>query len=97
MLESFLIHEDKLFALLVKVLVRATLHAYVFQFLPDVESAFDHIAANDVFQGRAHDRIAFPGLYVKEVDAEVELAVETDTGPFLDVLRVNHFLILLLL
>ena len=40
----------------------------------------------DFLQGYVHNRVALTGFAVKEVDAEIELAVHTDAGALLDVL-----------
>ena len=87
---SFLVHEDIVASLLVEELIRATLHAYVFKFLADVEAAFDNVTINNVFQLSAHESVAFTWFYVKKFDAEIQLVVHTDTSSVLNVLSVNH-------
>ena len=74
----------------VEVLVGATLYANVFEALTNVEALLQYAAGNHALEGRAHDGVALSGLYVEEVDAEVELAVHADANALLDVLRFNH-------
>ena len=84
--EGFLIHKNIFASFLIKVLILAPFHTYVFQLLADVETPFDDVAFHDVFQRCTHDRIAFSGLYVQEVDTKIEFSVEADTRSFFNVL-----------
>jgi len=85
-----LVEEVVIVALSVGVLEGAALDAYVFDGLADVESFFEDASGDDVFQLRAHDGVSLSGFHVEELDAEVELAVHTDAGAVLDVLRFDH-------
>ena len=93
MVESFLVHEEVVFTLLIEVLIGATFHAHVFERLADVEALFEHATAHHVLEGGAHDGVTLTGLHVEEVDAEVELAVHADANALLDVLRFDHEII----
>ena len=86
LLEGLVVHENQIVAILVKVLVWATLNAYVLQLLADVETLFDYTAVNHVLQRNVHDSVALAWLAMQEVDAEIELAVHADACALLDVL-----------
>lgn len=90
LLEGLVVHEDVVFAIEVEVLEGTTLNAHVFEALADVEALLEHAAADNVLEGGAHDGVTLTGLYVEEVDAEVELAVHADANALLDVLRFDH-------
>ena len=67
-------------------LIRATFYAYIFQLLTDIETTLDLTAFYNIFLCGTHDGITFTRFYVKEIDAEIEFSVQTDTSSFLNVL-----------
>ena len=72
------IHEDVVLAFLVEVLVGTVLNAHVFELHANVETLFKHIAAQHVFQFDTHDSVALARLNVLEVNAEINLSIQTD-------------------
>jgi len=64
LLESLLVHEDEVATFLVEILVGAVFYTHVFQFLADVEAAFNHVSVDNVLELCAHERIALSRLYV---------------------------------
>ncbi len=64
MVESFLVHEDIVITLAVKELVGAAFHTYVFEFLADIEAAFEHTAVYHVFQLGTHESVALARFHV---------------------------------
>lgn len=87
---SLLIHEDIVLSFHVKELIGTALHAYILKCLTDVEALFEYTAAHYILERGAHDGVALTGLHMEKVNAEVELAIHTDAGALLDVLRFNH-------
>jgi hypothetical protein len=83
---GLIVHEYQVVAVLVKILIRATLYAHVLKALADVETLLNNAAVDNVLKRYVHDGVALTGFAVKEVDAEIELAVHTDAGALLDVL-----------
>jgi hypothetical protein len=83
---GLVVHEHEVFSVLVKVLAGTTFYTNVFEAFANVEALLDYTTVYDVLQGYVHNGIALTGFAVKEVDAEIELAVHTDAGALLDVL-----------
>ena len=81
-----LVHEDIVLALLIEVLVRTTLYAYILELLADVEATLQNATVNNVLQLNAHESVTLAWFYVKEVDDEEQLAIHADAGSHLDVL-----------
>ncbi len=92
LLESLVVHEDIVVAVGIEILERAALHSYVFEFLADIEAAFEYAAVDNVLELSAHESVAFAGLYVEEFYTEVETAVHADAGAVFDVLSVDHII-----
>jgi hypothetical protein len=67
-------------------LAGTTFYTNVFETFANVEALLDYTTIYDVLQGYVHNGIALTGFAVKEVDAEIELAVHADAGALLDVL-----------
>ena len=86
LVERFLVHEDVVRAFHVEVLVGATFYTYVFESFANVETLFEYATIYNIFQRGTHDGVTLAGLYMEEVNAEVELAIQTDAGALLDVL-----------
>ena len=82
----FLVEEVILVAFGIGELGRTTLHAHILQGFADVDAAFQDAAAHYVLQRGTHDGVAFTGLNMEKVNAEVELAVKADASSLLDVL-----------
>ena len=81
-----LVHEDIVLALLIEVLVRTTLYAYILELLADVEATLQNATVNNVLQLNSHESVTLAWFYVKEVDDEEQLAIHADAGSHLDVL-----------
>ena len=90
LLESLLVHEDIIATVGIEILIGTTLYANVFEFLADIEATLEHAAVDHVLKFGAHEGVAFTGLYVEELHAEVQAPVHADAGAVLDVLCVNH-------
>ena len=95
LLVGLVVHEDIIATVGVKILIWAALHSHVLEFLANVEAAFENSAVNHVLKLCAHESIAFAGLYVEEFHAEIKTAVHADAGAVLDVLSVNHKLLVI--
>ena len=80
------VHEHKVLAFFVEVLVRTVLNTHVFELHADVETLFQNVAAHHVLQFDTHDSVAFSGLNMLEVNAEINLSVHTDGASNLYVL-----------
>jgi hypothetical protein len=90
LLESLVVHEDVVLTLLVEVLVGTTLYAYILELLTDIETTLQNVTINNVLECGTHEGVTLTGLYVKEIDTEVQLTIHADAGTFLDVLSINH-------
>ena len=90
LVKSLLVHELVVVTVMIEVLVGTTFYTHVFQFLTDVETAFQNVTVHHVFQLSAHESITFSRLYMQEVDTEIQLAVHTDASSDFNVLGINH-------
>jgi hypothetical protein len=70
--------------------VGTTLYANVFELVADVEATLQYVTINYVVECGTHEGVTLTGLYMKEIDTEVQLTIHTDAGTFLDVLSINH-------
>jgi hypothetical protein len=83
---GLVVHEYQVVTILVEILAGTTLNAYVLEALANVETLLDNAAVYDVLQGYVHDGVALTWFAMKEVDAEIKLAVHADASALLDVL-----------
>lgn len=90
LLEGLVIHEDIILTFLIEELVRATLHAYILEFLTDIESALEHAAIHYIFEFNTHDGVTFSRLHMQELNYEIQTAVHADAYAVFNVLAVNH-------
>ena len=90
LVESLVVHEDVVLTLHVEVLMGTTLYANVLELLTDIETTLQYVTVNYVLQSGTHEGVTLTGLYVKEIDTEVQLTIHADAGTFLDVLSINH-------
>src|SRR5699024_2565160 len=82
---------------MIEVLVRAAFHTHVFQFLTDVEAAFEDVTVDYIFEFCTHEGVTLTGFYMEEIDTEIQFAIHTDTSSDLNVLSVNHIAIFLII
>lgn len=90
LLKGFIVHENVIATISIEVLEGTTLYAHIFKFFTDIEAALKHAAVNHVFELGAHESVAFTGLNVEELHAEVQAAIHADASAVLNVLSVNH-------
>ncbi len=76
-------------------MVGTSFNSHVLKLLADIETALEHAAVDHVFKLCTHECVAFAGLYVEELHAEVKTAIHADAGAVLDVLSVNHKMVVL--
>jgi len=81
-----LVHEDVVSSVKVEILVGTALYANILESFADVEALLQYTTADNVLQCGTHDSVSLSWLNVQEVNAEIQLAVHTDAGSFLDVL-----------
>ena len=86
LLESLLVHEDVARGILIKVLVRTTLHTHVLELESHLECTLQHTAVGHILQLGNHNGVTLARLAVLEVDASPNLAIKTNTCSDLDFL-----------
>ena len=79
-------HEDIVVSFLVEVLIRTVLNADILKLHANVETLFKHIAAQHVLQFDTHDSVALARLNMLEVNAEINLSIQTDGASNLNIL-----------
>ena len=80
------VHEHKVLAFFVEVLVGTVLNADILELHANVETLFQNVAAQHIFQFDTHDSVALTRLNMLEVNAEINLSVHTDGASNLYVL-----------
>ena len=86
LLESLLIHEDTACGILIKILVRTTLHANILELETNLECTLKHTAVSNILQLGYHYCVTLTRLSVLEVDASPNLAIHADASTDFDFL-----------
>ena len=79
MLECFLVHEDVARWVLVKILIRATLYAYIFEFETYLERTLKYTAVRYILQFCNHNGVTLAWLSVLKVNTSPNLSIKADT------------------
>jgi DNA repair protein RadC len=90
LVECFLIHKNIVCTFHIQILVWTTFHTYIFQFFTDVETTFQNVTINHIFQFSTHECVTFSRFYMQEVNTEIQFAVHTDSCSDFNVLSINH-------
>ena len=67
LVECFLIHKNIVCTFHIQILVWTTFHTYIFQFFTDVETTFQNVTINHIFQFSTHECVTFSRFYMQEV------------------------------
>ena len=86
LLESLLVHEDAACWVFIKILIWATLHAYVLKLEANLECALEHSSVGNILQLGNHYSVALTWFPVLEVDASPDFAIHADASSNFDFL-----------